>query len=108
MPASSPLCRRPIPARASSPRRCGAACNGRNGACTSSQAARRAMKCDLEPACRLLDYVDEWQRATDDAGRRAAWDKILQVHADEVFSIGTVNGIRQPVVVGAKVRNVPA
>jgi peptide/nickel transport system substrate-binding protein len=24
-----------------------------------------------------------------------------------VFSIGTVNGIRQPVVVGPKVRNVP-
>jgi peptide/nickel transport system substrate-binding protein len=24
-----------------------------------------------------------------------------------VFSIGTVNGIRQPVVVGAKIRNVP-
>jgi peptide/nickel transport system substrate-binding protein len=64
-------------------------------------------KCDLEPACRLLDYVDEWQRATDEASRRAAWDRILQVNADEVLSIGTVNGIRQPVVVGAKVRNVP-
>ena len=28
-------------------------------------------------------------------------------NADEVFSIGTVNGIRQPIVVGPKVRNVP-
>ena len=41
------------------------------------------------------------------AGRRKAWEKILPTNADEVFSIGTVNGIRQPIVVGPKVRNVP-
>ena len=58
-------------------------------------------------ACQLLDYVEEWQSATDEADRRKAWEKILQANADEVFSIGTVNGIRQPVVVGPKVRNVP-
>ena len=39
--------------------------------------------------------------------RRKAWDEILTTSADEVFSIGTVNGIRQPIVVGPKVRNVP-
>ena len=32
---------------------------------------------------------------------------ILEATADQVFSIGTVNGIRQPIVVGPKVRNVP-
>jgi peptide/nickel transport system substrate-binding protein len=68
---------------------------------------RQGEKCDMDSACRLLDYVDEWRNARDDAGRRRAWEKILQANADEVFSIGTVNGIRQPVVVGAKVRNVP-
>jgi peptide/nickel transport system substrate-binding protein len=64
-------------------------------------------KCDMESACRLLDYVREWESATDEEGRRKAWEKILHTNADEVFSIGTVNGIRQPVVVGPKVRNVP-
>lgn len=64
-------------------------------------------KCDLESACKLLDYVKEWETSSDAAGRRAAWDKILAANADEVFSIGTVNGIRQPIVVGPKVRNVP-
>jgi peptide/nickel transport system substrate-binding protein len=64
-------------------------------------------KCDLPSACRLLDYLEEWQNATDDGGRRRAWEKILQANADEVFSIGTVNGVRQPIVVGPKVRNVP-
>jgi len=64
-------------------------------------------KCDLESACKLLDYLKEWETSPDAAGRRAAWDKILTASADEVFSIGTVNGIRQPIVVGPKVRNVP-
>ncbi|MDP3160502.1 MAG: ABC transporter substrate-binding protein [Reyranella sp.] len=64
-------------------------------------------KCDLESACKLLDYVKEWETSSDAAGRRKAWDKILEANADEVFSIGTVNGIRQPIVVGPKVRNVP-
>jgi peptide/nickel transport system substrate-binding protein len=64
-------------------------------------------KCDVEEACKLLDYIKEWEHATDEAGRRAAWNKILKTNADEVFSIGTVNGIRQPIVVGPKVRNVP-
>ena len=68
---------------------------------------KQGEKCDMESACKLLDYVKEWERATDEASRRAAWEKILQANADEVFSIGTVNGIRQPVVVGPKVRNVP-
>src|SRR5262249_30127658 len=67
---------------------------------------KQGEKCDLPSACRLLDYLDEWQNATDDAARRQAWAKILQANTDEVFSIGTVNGVRQPVVVGAKVRNV--
>ena len=32
---------------------------------------------------------------------------MLQIWADEVFSIGTVAGVLQPVVVNAKLRNVP-
>jgi peptide/nickel transport system substrate-binding protein len=68
---------------------------------------RQGEKCDLEPACRLLDYVEEWENAIDEEARRKAWEKILQTNTDEMFSIGTVNGVRQPVVVGPKVRNVP-
>ena len=64
-------------------------------------------KCDMDAACKLLDYVRDWENATDEAARRTAWDRILLANADEVFSIGTVNGIRQPVVVGPKVHNVP-
>ena len=64
-------------------------------------------KCDMESACKLLDYVKEWETSSDPDSRRKAWDKILTTNADEVFSIGTVNGIRQPIVVGPNIRNVP-
>jgi peptide/nickel transport system substrate-binding protein len=32
---------------------------------------------------------------------------MLRIWADEVFSIGTVAGVLQPIVVNAKLRNVP-
>jgi peptide/nickel transport system substrate-binding protein len=63
--------------------------------------------CDMADACQLLDLLHQWETATDEAGRRAAWEKILTINTEQVFSIGTVNGVRQPVVVGQKVRNVP-
>ena len=68
---------------------------------------KQGEKCDMPEACALLDYLAEWETSTDEATRRKAWDKILEATADQVFTIGTVNGIRQPIVVGPKVRNVP-
>ena len=68
---------------------------------------KQGEKCDMDEACKLLDYLRDWEQASDAARKREAWDKILQITADQVFSIGTVNGIRQPIVVGPKVRNVP-
>ncbi len=63
--------------------------------------------CDMEVGKKLLALLQSWEQATDSAGRRKAWEEILTVNADEVFSIGTVNEVRQPVTVGKKVRNVP-
>ena len=68
---------------------------------------KQGERCDLPEAHKLLDYVKAWEDATDEAGRRRAWEKILETNADQVFSIGTVNGIQQPIVVGPKIRNVP-
>jgi len=68
---------------------------------------KQGEKCDLPSACGLLDDLGAWERANDPAGRRRAWGDILARNVDEVFSIGTVNGTRQPIVVGPKLRNVP-
>ena len=83
-------------------------------ACLGGQTASECVKFpvrtsirDMPSACKLMDYLREWETSTDPAVRLKAWQEILSTNADEVFSIGTVNGIRQPVVVGPKVRNVP-
>ncbi len=68
---------------------------------------KQGEKCDLEEACVLLDYLRQWETSTDEATRLKAWRSILETNTDQVFSIGTVNGIMQPIVVGPKVRNVP-
>jgi peptide/nickel transport system substrate-binding protein len=68
---------------------------------------RQGETCDMQEACKLLDDLKAWETTTDPAARRKAWGAILQANTDEVFSIGTVNGIPQPIVVGLKVRNVP-
>ena len=68
---------------------------------------KQGEKCDLAEACVLLDYLREWETSTDEGTRLKAWEKILETNADQVFTIGTVNGIRQPIVIGPKVKNVP-
>ena len=62
---------------------------------------------DLPSAIKLRDLYNEWL-ATASADKQAeVWRKILQTWADEVFSIGTVGGALQPVVVSDMLRNVP-
>ena len=68
---------------------------------------KQGEKCDLPDACQLLDLVHDWATAPEEAGRRAAWEKILEINMEEVFTIGTVNGILQPIVVSPKLHNVP-
>jgi len=68
---------------------------------------RQGEKCDMPEACQLLDLLREWEQAVEETARRQVWDKMLAIYTDQVFSIGTVNGILQPIVVGPKVRNVP-
>lgn len=64
--------------------------------------------CDMEEGKQLLELLQKWERSADNAERRKAWDDILQVNAEQVFSIGTVNEVSQPVTVGKRMRNVPA
>jgi peptide/nickel transport system substrate-binding protein len=68
---------------------------------------RQGEACDMADACQLLDLLHQWETATNDGGRHEVWDKMLAINVEQVFSIGTVNGVRQPVVVGEKLRNVP-
>ncbi len=62
---------------------------------------------DLPEAIRLLELYEAWTRAPNEAARRAAWEEILVINADQVFTIGLVGGVLQPVARNARLRNLP-
>ncbi|MDZ4134229.1 MAG: ABC transporter substrate-binding protein, partial [Paracoccaceae bacterium] len=62
---------------------------------------------DLPEVQELLQHLGNWRRSSTTEQRRAAWDAMLEIHADQVFTIGTVNGALQPVVRATKLRNLP-
>ena len=59
-------------------------------------------------AVRLKQLYDDWLAAWDSAEHARIWHEILRIWADEVFTIGTIAGVLQPVVVSAKLRNIPS
>ena len=62
---------------------------------------------DIPEANQLLELYRGWRQSTSSSEREAIWHKMLAINADQVFTIGIVNGTQQPVVVDEKLRNVP-
>ena len=62
---------------------------------------------DLPEARELLELYKEWRYAKTKEERRKIWHRMLEIHSDQVFSIGTINGVPQPVVVSKDLKNVP-
>ena len=63
---------------------------------------------DLPEARALLALDEEWKRSLPGEPRREAiWHEMLSIRAEQVFSIGIVAGVPQPVVVNRRLRNVP-
>ena len=62
---------------------------------------------DMPAAVELFDLFRRWQTATSEAQRTEIWERILQINADETFTIGVVCCTKQPVVVMETLQNVP-
>jgi len=62
---------------------------------------------DLPAAAQLKDLYGQWLAATSEAEHARIWHEMLKIYADNVFSIGLVAGVLQPVVVNKRLRNVP-
>lgn len=62
---------------------------------------------DLPEAKKLVDLLGQWRAAGDTNTRKAIWEQILAVWADQVYTIGTVANVPQPVVVNRHLHNVP-
>lgn len=55
----------------------------------------------------LLRLHAAWRNAETRDERRAIWERMIQINADQVYTIGTVADVKQPVVVSNDLHNVP-
>ncbi len=62
---------------------------------------------DMPEAQKLVDLLKQWSLASDSDTRQSIWHDMLQIYTDQVFTIGTVAGVPQPVVVANRLHNVP-
>ncbi|MDJ0777250.1 MAG: ABC transporter substrate-binding protein [Gammaproteobacteria bacterium] len=62
---------------------------------------------DMPAARELVALNDRWQRAETKAQRTAIWQRMLDIHSEQMFTIGIVNKVPHPVVVNGALRNVP-
>lgn len=62
---------------------------------------------DLPEGVELLKLFEEWAQATSEVRQRKIWERMLEIHADQVFTIGLIAAVPQPVVTSARLQNVP-
>lgn len=63
---------------------------------------------DMPEAQELFNLFKLWQTTEQTEKRREIWHRILEINAEETYSIGIVCCTRQPVVVADNLKNVPA
>ena len=62
---------------------------------------------DIAEVAELLKLNSSWRAATSREERTRIWHRMLAIHSEQLFAIGVVNGVAQPVVVRNTLRNVP-
>lgn len=62
---------------------------------------------DMDVGTRLVGLLRDWYDADGKAARKAVWEEMLSIHSENVFTIGLIAGVLQPIVVRDGLMNVP-
>ena len=62
----------------------------------------------LPEAKELVELYEAWRRSASPSEREQIWQRMLEIHAQQVFTIGIVSQALQPIVARNKLHNVPA
>jgi len=63
---------------------------------------------DMAVGKRLVDLLRRWYGADGKDARTRIWREMLEIHSDNVFTIGLIAGVKQPIAVRRGLMNVPA
>ena len=72
-----------------------------------SKRGKKGQKPEIPEVRRLIELNKEWLAASTKEEQTRVWQEILQINADQVFTIGTINSTLQPIVVSNDLQNVP-
>lgn len=64
-------------------------------------------KVDEPAAAELMELNKAWEHAGSGPERVRIWHRMLAINAEQVYSIGLIASVKQPVVVSNRLRNVP-
>lgn len=68
---------------------------------------KAGLKPEMEEVKQLMRLNNDWRMAIDKSQREAIWHEMLEIHQDQMFSIGIISGVKHPVVVSDYLNNVP-
>lgn len=62
---------------------------------------------DMKDVQALFELNRSWRRSVDVSEREEIWETMLEIFCEQVYSIGIVNSVPQPIVVNRSLKNVP-
>lgn len=62
---------------------------------------------DLPEAKRLLELFNQWTVTVGADEQAAIWHEMLDIYTSQCFTLGLIEGVRQPIAVNAKLHNLP-
>jgi len=62
---------------------------------------------DTPDILRMLELYNQWSGSVSSAQRKRIWQDMLSIYSEQVYSIGLVAGVPQPVAVNNNLMNVP-
>ncbi len=69
---------------------------------------RAGVSPDMPEAKMLLELNAQWNAARSREEKEVIWNRMLTIHAQQTYIIGTVSGVLQPIIVRKSLNNLPA
>ncbi len=65
------------------------------------------LEADMPVPQRLIELNLAWRVAESEQIREGIWHEMLKIHSEQMYSIGVLNAVPQPVIINNQIRNVP-